>query len=61
MTFLKIEEEPLYGRFWVIAEGRMIIRPRPALARKVAAWNPGFSRSTIQGHPSECGPCAAFA
>src|ERR1039457_6562758 len=34
----------------------MILRPRPALARKAAVSNPGFSSSTNEGPPSDCGP-----
>jgi len=35
----------------------MILRPRPALARKAAVSNPGFSSLTIERPPSDCGPC----
>src|ERR1039458_10624419 len=34
----------------------MILRPRPALARKAAVSNPDFSSSTNEGPPSDCGP-----
>src|ERR1035441_4000207 len=34
----------------------MILRPRPALARKAAVSNPDFSSSTNEGPPSDCDP-----
>ena len=59
-AFLKVEDgirraslrkKGLIGANWTI------LRPRPALARKAAVSNPGFSSSSIEGPPSDCGPC----
>jgi hypothetical protein len=49
------EKKASFGANW------MILRPRPALARKAATSNRGFSGSTIEGPSCRCSLCRVIA